>query len=50
MDGGWEIAGMLTQPDRPAGRRRKPAPTPVREFAEARASVQTPAALREPRP
>jgi methionyl-tRNA formyltransferase len=48
IDGGWEIASVLTQPDRPAGRRRKPAPTPVREFAEARGLVvQTPATLRE---
>lgn len=40
---------MLTQPDRPAGRRRKLTPTPVREFAMDRGlDVRTPGSLRNP--
>jgi methionyl-tRNA formyltransferase len=46
---GWDLAGVLTQPDRPAGRRRRLAPTPVRVFADAQAiPVQTPESLRTP--
>ncbi len=33
---GREIAAVVTRPDRPRGRGRKPAPSPVRSFAEAR--------------
>jgi len=35
IDAGHEVAGVVTQPDRPAGRGRKLRPTPVREWAEA---------------
>ncbi len=34
IDDGYEILGAVTQPDRPRGRGRKPAPSPVRELAE----------------
>lgn len=44
---GWELAGVLTQPDRPAGRRRKLSPTPVRaRAAEFGLPVHTPVSLR----
>lgn len=33
-DEGFEIVGVVTQPDRPAGRGRKPRPSPVRSVAE----------------
>jgi methionyl-tRNA formyltransferase len=47
---GWDLVGVLTQPDRPAGRRRKLAPTPVAAFArEHSLAVQTPESLRDPR-
>lgn len=46
---GWEVAGVLTQPDRPAGRRRQLVPTPVGAFARERAlAVLTPVSLRPP--
>lgn len=46
---GWEIAGVLTQPDRPAGRRRRLTPTAVKDLAVAHGlPVQTPATLRTP--
>ena len=49
LEGGWELAGVLTQPDRPAGRKRRLIPTPVREYASARGlRVQTPETLRAP--
>lgn len=39
----WEIAAVMTQPDRPAGRGRLPTPSPVRRAAEALGlSVLTP--------
>jgi methionyl-tRNA formyltransferase len=45
----WPIAAVLTQPDRPAGRRRQPLPTPVARHARERGlPVQTPASLRDP--
>ncbi len=48
-DADWEICAVLTQPDRPAGRRRRPAPTPVRSRARERGlHVQTPLTLRTP--
>jgi methionyl-tRNA formyltransferase len=48
-EAGWEIAGILTQPDRPAGRNRKPSPTPVHRWAAERGlPVQTPSGLRCP--
>ncbi len=46
---GHELRAVLTQPDRPAGRRRRLLPTPVREAAErARLPVLTPATLKDP--
>lgn len=43
----WELAAVLTQPDRPAGRRRKLSPTPVRARAsELGLPVHTPESLR----
>ena len=48
-DAHWEICAVLTQPDRPAGRRRQPTPTPVRSRARERGlNVQTPLTLRDP--
>lgn len=45
----WEICAVLTQPDRPAGRRRQPLPTPVRSCArEQGLPVHTPTTLRDP--
>jgi methionyl-tRNA formyltransferase len=47
VDGGWELAGVLSQPDRPAGRRRRLTATPVRAYADEHAiPVQTPDSLR----
>jgi methionyl-tRNA formyltransferase len=49
LDDGWEVAGVLTQPDRPAGRRRKLTPTPVGEYAALRGlAARTPVKLRTP--
>lgn len=46
---GWELACVLTQPDRPAGRSRKMSPTPVGAWARERGlPVQTPSTLRAP--
>lgn len=46
---GWNVVGVLTQPDRPAGRSRKPVPTPVATWARARGlPLQTPESLRDP--
>jgi methionyl-tRNA formyltransferase len=47
LESGWEVAGVLTQPDRPAGRKRRLTPTPVREHASALGlRIQTPQTLR----
>jgi methionyl-tRNA formyltransferase len=47
--GGWDIVGVLSQPDRPAGRRRRPTPTPVGAYAvEHGLELQTPVSLRTP--
>ncbi len=35
VDAGHEIVGVVTRPDRPAGRGRRPRPTPVKEAARA---------------
>nr|WP_206203014.1 methionyl-tRNA formyltransferase [Thioalkalivibrio sp. XN8] len=44
-----ELVGVLTQPERPAGRRRRLAPTPVgQRAAELGLAVLTPATLRTP--
>lgn len=46
--GPWELAAVLTQPDRPAGRRRRLTPTPVRQRADALGlPVLTPETLRD---
>jgi len=48
---GWEIAAVLTQPDRPAGRGRASRPSPVKVAAAARGlEVLTPERLKEVRP
>ena len=48
LDAGHSIKTVLTQPDRPAGRRRKLTPTPVREMARQRGlEVRTPSRLRD---
>ncbi len=45
----WDLTGVLTQPPRPAGRRRRLQPTPVGERAgELGLDVLTPATLRDP--
>lgn len=36
LDAGREVVGVYTQPDRPVGRRRQPAPSPVKEAAKER--------------
>ena len=47
LDAGHELRAVLTQPDRPAGRRRRLTPTPVRAAAEsAGLTVMTPPSLR----
>ena len=44
---GWEVAGVYTPPDRPAGRGRRAQPPPVKEFAlEHGLPVHQPASLR----
>ena len=46
--GGHEVAGIVTRPDRPRGRGRKPASSPVRRYAESRGHrVLTPERPRE---
>ncbi len=46
---GYEIAAVVTQPDRPAGRSREPIPSPVKEFALAHGlPVWQPETLRPP--
>jgi methionyl-tRNA formyltransferase len=47
MGEGHEVVGVVTQPDRPAGRGRKPRPSPVKEVAlDERIPVLTPEAPR----
>ncbi len=49
LDAGHNIKAVLTQPDRPAGRRRKLTPTPVRQLAMQRGlEVRMPSRLRDP--
>ncbi len=44
---GWEVAGVYTPPDRPAGRGRRAQSSPVKEFALAHGLVvRQPASLR----
>ncbi len=45
---GWQIVGVGTQPDRPAGRGKQVAPSPVKQFAVAQGlPVLQPASLRK---
>jgi methionyl-tRNA formyltransferase len=47
IDAGHSVVAVYTRPDREAGRKRQPRPTPVRVAAEARGlRVETPAGLR----
>ncbi len=47
VDGGWEVAGVVTQPDRPKGRGKKIQPPPVKvKAAELGIQVYQPVALR----
>lgn len=47
--GPWDVVCVLSQPDRPAGRRRKLTPTPVHAWAAKHGiAVQTPTSLRTP--
>jgi methionyl-tRNA formyltransferase len=49
IEGPDSVVGVLTQPDRPAGRGRKPRPSPVKEAAEAAGvPVAQPESLKEP--
>lgn len=49
LEAGHGIRVVLTQPDRPAGRRRQLTPTPVRGFARDRGlDTRTPKSLRDP--
>jgi methionyl-tRNA formyltransferase len=48
VEAGHGVLAVLTQPDRPAGRRRRPTPTPVKVYAQARGmSVIEPPTLRD---
>ena len=48
IDSPHVVAAVFTQPDRPAGRRRRPTPSPVRVFAESRGiPVHTPRRIRD---
>ena len=49
LDEGHQVVGVVTQPDRPAGRGRKLMPSPVKEAALERGlEIQQPASLRAP--
>jgi methionyl-tRNA formyltransferase len=49
LDAGHDVALVLTQPDRPAGRGMRPAQTPVKRLATARGiAVDQPASLKTP--
>lgn len=48
---GWEVAGVLTRPDKPVGRGQQPGMLPVKEFAAQHGiPVQQPSTLRQPAP
>ena len=48
LDGGYEVVGVVTQPDRPQGRKRVMTPSPVKTFALERGlAVMQPEKLRE---
>lgn len=47
LDAGYEVAGVFTQPDRPAGRGQRPTAPPAKQFAQERGlAVYQPASLR----
>ncbi|MSQ14466.1 MAG: methionyl-tRNA formyltransferase [Dehalococcoidia bacterium] len=47
LSAGYQVVGVFTAPDRPAGRGREPAASPIKEFALTRGlSVYQPASLR----
>jgi len=49
LEGPDSVVGVLTQPDRPAGRGRKPRPSPVKQVAEAAGvPVAQPETLKDP--
>ena len=49
IDAGHDVAAVYTQPPRPAGRGKAPAPSPVQRRAEAKQiEVRSPATLRDP--
>lgn len=49
MDAGYEVPAVVTQPDRPKGRGRKPVPSPVKRAAEERGrDVLQPGSVNEP--
>lgn len=49
--GGYDVVGVVTQPDRPAGRGRKLTASPVKRFAEEHGlPVLQPATFRQPEP
>lgn len=49
LTGGYDVVGVVTQPDKPAGRGRNMTPPPVKKFALSRGiSVIQPARLKEP--
>ncbi len=49
LDAGYPVAAVVTQPDRPKGRRREPVPCPVKELATSRGiPALTPERVRRP--
>ncbi|CAL1238936.1 methionyl-tRNA formyltransferase [Candidatus Methylocalor cossyra] len=49
LDGPYSVVAVYTQPDRPAGRGRRPQPSPVKRLAEAQGiPVVQPAGLKDP--
>jgi len=51
LTGGYDVVGVVTRPDRPAGRGRKLTASPVKRFAEARGlPVLQPTTFRQPEP
>jgi len=49
LQAGWNVAGAVTQPDRPRGRGRRVTPSPVKELAQARGiPVLQPGSMKAP--
>lgn len=49
LDAGYPVTAVVTQPDRPKGRKREPVPCPVKELAESRGiPALTPTRVRRP--